>query len=76
LEPRQEQIRLLGGSNAQRDLVFQMLIDAAMKSGQRDVVGAIIAHETTTRISRTASGQAIPAPQAGLPEHRNQREAT
>jgi tetratricopeptide (TPR) repeat protein len=49
LEPRQEQIRLLGGSNAQRDLVFQMLIDAAMKAGRRDVVGAMIAHETATR---------------------------
>lgn len=49
LEPRQAQIRLLGGSNAQRDLVFQMLIDAAMKSGRRDVVGAMIAHETATR---------------------------
>jgi hypothetical protein len=49
LEPRQEQIRLLGGSNAQRDLVFQMLIDAAMKSGRRDAVGAIIARENATR---------------------------
>jgi hypothetical protein len=49
LASRQEQIRLLGGSNAQRDVVFQMLIDAAMKSGCRDVVGAMIAHETATR---------------------------
>ena len=49
LEPRQEQIRLLGGSNAQRDLVFQMLIDAAMKAGRADVVGAMIAHETAAR---------------------------
>ncbi len=49
LAPRQEQIRLLGGSNAQRDLIFQMLIDAAMKAGRRDVVSAMIAHETTTR---------------------------
>jgi hypothetical protein len=29
--------------------VFQLLIDAAMKSGRRDVVGAMIAHETATR---------------------------
>ena len=29
LAPRQAQIRLLGGSNAQRDMFFQMLIDAA-----------------------------------------------
>jgi tetratricopeptide (TPR) repeat protein len=49
LASRQEQIRLLGGSNAQRDLVFQVLIDAAMKSGRRDVVGAMIAHETAIR---------------------------
>ena len=49
LGPRQEKIRLLGGSNAQRDLVFQMLIDAAMRSGRRDVVGAMIAHETAAR---------------------------
>ena len=38
LAPRQDQIRLLGGSNAQRDLFFQMLIDAAMKADRRDVV--------------------------------------
>ena len=49
LELRQQQIRLLGGSNAQRDLFFQLLIDAAMNAGRRDVVGAMIAHETTTR---------------------------
>ena len=29
LAPRQDQIRLLGGSNAQRDLFFQMLIDCS-----------------------------------------------
>ena len=49
LEPRQEQIRLLGGSNAQRDLFFQMLIDSAVKAERRDVVSAMIAHETATR---------------------------
>ena len=49
LAPRQEQIRLLGGSNAQRDMFFQMLIDAAMKADRRDVVSAMIAHETATR---------------------------
>ncbi|HEX6442464.1 MAG TPA: tetratricopeptide repeat protein, partial [Stellaceae bacterium] len=32
LAPRREQIRLLGGSNAQRDLFFQMLVDAASRS--------------------------------------------
>jgi tetratricopeptide (TPR) repeat protein len=49
LAPRQPQIRLLGGSNAQRDMFFQMLIDAAMKADRRDVVSAMIAHETATR---------------------------
>jgi tetratricopeptide (TPR) repeat protein len=49
LAPRREYIRLLGGSNAQRDLFSQMLIDAAMKSGRRDIVGEMIAHETATR---------------------------
>jgi tetratricopeptide (TPR) repeat protein len=49
LEPRREQIRLLGGSNAQRDLFFQMLIDSAMKAECRSVVAASITHETATR---------------------------
>jgi tetratricopeptide (TPR) repeat protein len=49
LEPRQQQIRLLGGSNAQRDIVMQMLIDAAMQSGRRAIVAAMIAHEAETR---------------------------
>ena len=49
LAPRQAQIRLLGGSNAQRDMFFQMLIDSAMKAERRDVVSTMIAHETATR---------------------------
>jgi tetratricopeptide (TPR) repeat protein len=49
LAPRQQQIRLLGGSAAQRDLFFQLLIDAAMRADRRDVVSAMIAHETATR---------------------------
>jgi hypothetical protein len=51
LGPRRERIRLLGGSNAQRDLFMQMLADAAMKSGRRDTVAEIIAHEAATRTS-------------------------
>ena len=42
LEPRQPQIRLLGGSNAQRDLFFQMLADAAMRSDRRDLVASLL----------------------------------
>jgi hypothetical protein len=49
LAPRREQIRLLGGSNAQRDVFAQMLVDAAVKAGRREVVGEVIAHETATR---------------------------
>ncbi len=49
LAPRREQIRLLGGSNAQRDLFMQMLIDSAMRAGRRDVVAGMVAHETATR---------------------------
>jgi hypothetical protein len=48
LEPLQEQIRLLGGSAAQRDLFGQILIDSAMKADRRDVVAAMIAHEAAT----------------------------
>lgn len=42
LEPRQAEIRLLGGSNAQRDLFFQMLADAAMRSDRRDLVASLL----------------------------------
>jgi hypothetical protein len=48
LEPRLDRIRLLGGSNAQRDLFRQILIDSAMKADRRDVVGAMIADETAS----------------------------
>ncbi len=49
LAPRREQICLLGGSNAQRDIFMQMLVDAAVKTRRRDVVAEIIAHQTQTR---------------------------
>jgi hypothetical protein len=49
LAPRQEQLRLLGGSAAQRDVFRQILIDSAMKADRRDVVATMIAHETATR---------------------------
>ncbi len=48
LEPRLDQLRLLGGSNAQRDLFRQMLTDSAMKADRRDVVARMIAEETAT----------------------------
>jgi len=48
LAPLQDSIRLLGGSAAQRDLFRQILIDSAMKADRRDVVAAMIAHETAT----------------------------
>jgi tetratricopeptide (TPR) repeat protein len=49
LAPRQDAIRLLGGSNAQRDLFFQMLADAAMRAGRRDVALPIVASEAKAR---------------------------
>jgi hypothetical protein len=49
LAPRRDEIRLLGGSNAQRDLFTQMLLDAAMQAGRRDLVGEMVAHEAATR---------------------------
>ena len=57
LAPRREQIRLLGGSNAQRDLFFQMLVDAAMKAGRRELVAEIIVQQNSTR-SAPADGRA------------------
>jgi hypothetical protein len=48
LEPRLDGIRLLGGSNAQRDLFRQILIDSAMRADRRDLVAAMIAEETAT----------------------------
>ena len=55
LEPRQAQIRLLGGSNAQRDLFFQMLADAAMHVGRRDLVTALV--PPTERAGYAAAGR-------------------
>jgi tetratricopeptide (TPR) repeat protein len=46
MAPCLERLRLLGGSAAQRDLFRQVLIDSAMKSGNRDVAAAMIAAET------------------------------
>jgi hypothetical protein len=48
LQPRLERIRLLGGSNAQRDLFRQILIDSAMKTERRDVVAWVLAEETAS----------------------------
>jgi hypothetical protein len=39
----------LGGSNAQRDLFLQMLVDAAMREHRREIAAEILAHETATR---------------------------
>lgn len=48
LEPRLDRIRLLGGSNAQRDLFRQILISSAMKADRRDVVAAMISDEAAS----------------------------
>lgn len=49
LEPNYPGFRPLGGSNAQRDMFTQMLLDAAMQAGRRALVTRMIAHETATR---------------------------
>ncbi|MGC8477766.1 MAG: hypothetical protein ACP5NP_15560 [Acetobacteraceae bacterium] len=43
LAGRQAQLRLLGGSNAQRDMFVQMLLDSARRHGDRALVGEILA---------------------------------
>jgi len=48
LQPRLDRIRLLGGSNAQRDLFRQILIDSAMQMDRRDIVAAMITEETAS----------------------------
>lgn len=58
----------MGGSNAQRDLFTQMLIDAAMKAGRRDLVAEMIAHETATRAVPPVAAPATPWRHAGSPE--------
>jgi tetratricopeptide (TPR) repeat protein len=63
LASRRPAIRLLGGSNAQRDMVMQMLVDAAMRAGRRDVVGEMLAREAITRAAAPAAraGYAVAA---------------
>ncbi len=46
LWPIRRQIRLLGGSNAQRDMFLQMLADAARKTGQREMVAEMLRDQT------------------------------
>jgi hypothetical protein len=57
LAPPPEQIRLLGGRNAQRDVFRQMLIDSAMKADRRDVVEAMIGEEAGSHC--VAPGQRV-----------------
>ena len=69
LAPRRQRIRLLGGSNVQRDLFMQMLIDAAMKADRRELVPEMIAHETATRAVPPIERNGYAGPkQAGLGE--------
>jgi hypothetical protein len=51
LAPQQAEIRRLGGSNAQRDLFFQMLADAAVQAGRREVAREIITRQKEERAS-------------------------
>jgi hypothetical protein len=59
-------LRLLGGSNAQRDIFTQMLIDAAMKAGRRDLVAEMITAEASGRTVPPASRTGFAAASAFL----------
>jgi tetratricopeptide (TPR) repeat protein len=49
LAPIGDAFRPLGGSNAQRDMFTWMLLDSAIHTGRRDLVGAVLAQERATR---------------------------
>jgi hypothetical protein len=63
MAPCLDQLRLLGGSAAQRDVFRQLLIDSAMKSGAREIAAAMIAEETATHPTPPVqrAGYAAPA---------------
>ncbi len=48
LLPVRHEIRLIGGSHAQRDVFAQLLIDAAWRAGRHEVAGMLL-HERITR---------------------------
>lgn len=48
LAPRRAEIRLLGGSNAQRDMMMQMLLDSAVRADERALVGAMLTEARQT----------------------------
>lgn len=48
LAGRRKQLRLLGGSNAQRDMFTQMLLDSAHRCGDRALAGEILAEAART----------------------------
>jgi hypothetical protein len=70
LLPRREELRLLGGSNAQRDLFTQLLLDAAMEAGWRDLVADMLADEAAARTTPPAAraGYAAAARWLSAPE--------
>ncbi len=49
LLPVRDEIRLIGGSHAQRDVFAQLLIDAAWRGGRRDIAGALLDERTAHR---------------------------
>ncbi len=63
LAPRRAEIRLLGGSNAQRDMVLQMLVDAARRTGRRELVAEMLAEQRSAHAAPPAerAGYAVAA---------------
>jgi tetratricopeptide (TPR) repeat protein len=63
LTPRRAEIRLLGGSNAQRDMFLQMLVDAAVRTGHRELVADLLAEQRSAHAAPPAerSGYAAAA---------------
>ena len=49
LLPVRERVRLIGGSNAQRDLFSQMLIDAAWRGGRLGIAESLLAERVARR---------------------------
>mgnify|MGYP000562786016 CR=1 FL=1 len=49
LLPHRAALRRIGGSRAQRDLFEQLLIDAAMKAGRRNLARALLSERAATR---------------------------
>ena len=58
LGPNRYRVRAIGGSNTQRDLFFQLLVDAAIRSRQFDLSRALLSEYLARRPSNGWAGRA------------------